>query len=321
MNIFGLDFFCDFTDVSSVGISPMGASTQTYDYIEVNNAVIDELYITKNTDISDTKLDSQWDYDTIINAKYENNYRGGNIDFAVSETESIRIKYRDRTKMTWNTLAEFPVNSIEDLRISYVDRYRNNGQKLEYAIVPITAHTEGNYSTVEVDSEFEGISVTEADKTYRAFVYSDLSATRNNNANYITTLGNKYPFAITNSIVNYTAGSISAGFYPITDNEIDLSDISNVIKYREEVVNFLTDRKPKVLKFDDGRSWIVGIDSGVELKDADGGYYVGFSFTQIGDSQSTEDLYNNGMLSINDNTITPYSEIVGYSINPLRQVK
>lgn len=304
MNFLGFDFFCDYTDTSSVGISPMGASNQKYNYVEVNNALIDELYVTKNTEVSDTELVSKWDYDTIINAKYDGNYRGGNIDFTVRETDLIRLKVREVDSFTWKTLAEFPVNSLDDLKISYVDRYQNNGKKLEYAIVPITANTEGNYSTAQVESDFEGISVTEANRTYRAFVYDNISVTRNNNVNYVTTLGNKYPFSVTNSSLNYSNGTISAGFYPIVDNEIDLSDFAKVIKYRENLLNFLTDGKPKVLKIDDGRSWIVGIDSNISVYGQERGYYVEFGFTQLGNSQITEDLYNNGLLFASNGEVT-----------------
>lgn len=297
MDIIGFDFICDFTDVSSTGFSPMAVSNEDYTDVQVANAVVDGLYITKNTDVPTDELQTEWDYDTIINANYNGNYRGGNIDFTVEETDFLRLKVKDKDGYNWITLVEFPVETKDDLQISFVDRYRNSEQDLEYAIVPVTDNTEGNYSTAEVKSEFEGIVVAESDISYRAFAYDEVEVTRNNSINYITTLSHKYPYSIINARYNYATGTISAGFYPLVDNEIDLS-YSGIIKYRETVVDFLTNGKPKVLKLDDGRSWIVNIDAGITIKPQSEAYYIEFGFTQIGDSQSTEDLYNAGLSKI-----------------------
>ena len=120
----------------------------------------------------------------------------------------------------------------------------------------------------------------------------------NQNKEFITTLGRRKPFAISNGMANYDDIHMNATFIPMKDCEFDLNSAA---KYRKEVNKFLIENQAMVLKNEQGQRWLVSTNNSIS-QTADGHPDVviyDIQFTEIGDCDSTTDLYVNGLSDVN----------------------
>lgn len=287
------------------GIIP--ASTNITD-VTMSNAVVDELYVSKNIEYDMSSIPQEWDYETILHALFNENIAAGNVGFLLDEVSLLRLKRRESGTYEWITLAEFPINAVEDFNISYIDRYANASTTYEYALVAVSdANIEGSSNAAEVESKFDGVMIAEKDMAYRAFLYDYTPTERNQLTSVVTTLHSKYPFIIKNSIANYTSGQIHAAFLPISECFIEHDYVQDSL-YREAFTDFLTNGNPKLLKLDDGRSWIVNIIDNVSHNENNGILYTDFSFVETGDANNNQDLYDANLVDATD-TVSEYIEV------------
>ncbi len=74
------------------------------------------------------------------------------------------------------------------------------------------------------------------------------------------------------------------------------------IPYQRELVDILSDRKPKLLKNMDGRIWLVKIETPIN-DTAESTYNnrkITFTWTEIGDYKSEEDMYYSGLSDVTE---------------------
>lgn len=264
----------------------------------VNNAHVDEVYLSHNTTYDTSSIPQQWNFDTIFRATFDETLGAGNVDYLATEITALRLKRREEGTYEWLTIAEFPVNSIEDLTISYIDKYVPMGDTVEYMLVAMINNVESTFAISTAESIYDGIVISEKDETYRAFVYEYVPTERNQQTAVITTLKGKYPYVIRNGESNYTSGQVHAGFFPLDGCELDIEYLMST-EYREKLTDFLTNGRPKLLKLDDGRSWIVSIVDNIVHSEDGGILYTDFSFVQTGDALDTEDLYEADLINVN----------------------
>ena len=123
----------------------------------------------------------------------------------------------------------------------------------------------------------------------------------NNSKAVITTLGSRYPYIIQNGESDYYTGSgFSATFIPF--HPIDCTFKPELgFKFRVDLMNFLNDKLPKVLKLDDGRMWLISITNNPsEVEDGHPDKITTtFDWAESGDINSQEDLYYNGLIEAN----------------------
>lgn len=263
--------------------------------VTINNAVIDHLYASQNPD---SDINPQWDKDTAINAFFNNNASGGNIEFLVDTVDSVQILKREHGQSEWTVVSETPIENIEDFNITYVDYYSDNKAEVEYAMVPIINGARANMVITDpVKSEFEGILIGDKDRAYRAYIYQFYNTTRNQSVTPVIPLHGRYPYMIRTAHTNYTSGALTATFVVIENNDVNYDDAKNA-QFNEEVIDFLTNERPKYLKFDDGRSWIVDITSMPALQSEGALYVINFEWTQIGRTDNADDFYNNGLIEL-----------------------
>lgn len=292
MIFIGYDFFAD---ESALDYVPIPQDTEYK--LELNNSVVDELYVSSNITYDMSAVPPSWDFDTAIHAQFNNSLTAGNVDYMVSEVTALRLKRREIGTYEWLTLAEFPVSTIEDMNVTYVDRFAETNKEYEYMLIAITSSVEGSFNSSSVESLFDGIAISEKDTTYRAFVYDYVPTERNQITSVITTLKGRYPYVIKNAETNYTSGQIHAAFFPIVGCEFNYNYLENTA-HREELTDFLTNGRPKVIKLDDGRSWIANIVDNVSHS-ADGlVLYTDFNFVQTGDANNMDDLYDANLIDI-----------------------
>ena len=292
MIFLGYDFY---SDESALDYTPV--ISEEIKKVTIAGAVMDEFYITNDINYDMSTIPQEWDKYTVLHAFFENSLTAGNVNYTVRELTALRLKRREVGTYKWLTLAEFQINSIDDLSVTYIDRYAETDKDMEYMLVAVTDSVEGTYNSSAVSSEFNGIVLAEQDISYRAHVYDYTPTERNQITSVVTTLRGRYPYVIKNTDTNYTSGQIQAGFFPVINCEINY-DYIDTTRYREEFIDFLTNGKPKVLKLDDGRTYIVNIVDNIQYTSDAIGRYTTFNFVQTGDAKNTTDLFEAGLIDV-----------------------
>jgi len=208
----------------------------TFSAVDIMNAYFDDLYASSDSNYNSETL--SWDFSTIFWAAFKGNLLAGNILIPIDSISSIRIKVREYGETLWKTIYEYEINSEEDFNFAKTYYYlKGNKTQYEFAIVPVLNGTEANYITNTIVSDFDGCYFCTQSKQYHAFINLSVEVTTNKEKNYITTLGRKKPFAISNGLSQYDTLSVSASFVPMNGCELDFD---NAAYYRQEVNKFLT---------------------------------------------------------------------------------
>lgn len=273
-------------------------------YVEIKNGIYDDLYLTKATDFElSNECPKAWDFDTCLYAPFSNNTNAGNVDWNLETVSHLVIKRRTIGEFNWITLETKEIHALEDFQMNGVDYTNVSGADYEYAVVPVLYGVEGNYSTSQVHSYFSGVIIIERDKSYHTDITDGFGDyTRNIPSATIELLNSKYPVFIRNSIANYDTGTFTGNFMPASDGctfdtTID-GDFSRV-SYQREIMDIISDGIPKLLKFPDGRAKLVQVTPN-PTDNADTVYnnrVISFSWVEIGDINSEEDLYQYGYIN------------------------
>ena len=289
-----------FVGVGFCGSEDSISSTPTFNeditYIKISKGIYDELFGTDNADVEMSDLSKEWNFDTRFYAKFKNNLMAGNVDYAASMVSSIRIKRRKNNEHTWMTLWDIPIETNDDFEFELFDRYAQGSQDYYYAMVPVIEHVEGNINKNMIRSEFDNYFILDRDTSYPIIFNTKLSIELNKNIGIVNTLGKKYPFVISNGKSQYKTGSLEFSLANIVDCEIDFE---NGYNYRTQFEEWISNGKPKILKDWTGQIFMMDITSNIPIDHSIWqlpAYQI--SFTEIGDSLSEEDLYNNGLIDV-----------------------
>ena len=265
--------------------------------ITLQNGIYDDLFVSHDTytKLEDMKL--EWDFDTVLYALFKNDLLAGNIGYAINTITSIRIKQREKGTFTWTSIIDIPVNSIEDLKFIRSYPYCKGNTLYEFAMTPIlNGNIEGNLNVMECESDFNGAYILEPNAALHLFINYQMSQQRERSGTVIQTIGRKKPFYISNGLYNYDSGSINVTFIQM-DNQCDF-DTDNGALYRKYVDNILSDNKPKILKLDDGRMWIIGITDAISQSDSNSLMPTHtINWTEIADCDDAHDMYVNGFIN------------------------
>lgn len=286
-------------------ITPTGI--ENINYVELKNGIYDDLYITKEIDFKLTnKCPEEWDFDTVLWAKFNGNTSAGNVDWTLETTSHIVLKSRTDGRFEWKTIAVKEIHSIKDFTINYPDYFVASGQPVEYAIVPVLYGCEGIYTSTKVTSKFSKMFLIEGDTVWGTDItdgYCD--TTRNIPSSNVELLYRRYPLFIRNSIANYDTGNCKGSFVPLVDEyKCELAYNSKYdyqrIKYQREFMDYICDSIPKILKMPDGRLWLIQVTPN-PTDVANQQYYdrqISWSWVEVGDVNSEEDLYYLGFSNI-----------------------
>ena len=268
----------------------------------IENAIYDHFNVTRDTTLTYTSTIPEWTYQTIMDCNFEDNINAGNVDFLIENISFIKIKRRVAGTFNWITLTNIPINTVEDLTFTFNDILNASGTEYEYAFVPVINNVEGNYIINSVLSQFNGIFVGDPTAIYR-FLYDVNYGTnaRNQKIGTFEPLGNKYPIVVANGLLSYDTGSVSATILNDNYEETGVLDPQAIVAKKDLIKDFLTNKKPKILKDWNGSSWLIFCASSpqVTYKSNSGMRIpnIAFDWTQVGDIDSQSDLYNNGLVS------------------------
>ncbi|MCM1441782.1 MAG: hypothetical protein NC131_21610 [Roseburia sp.] len=271
-------------------------------YAELCEGVYDGIYASHDTDI-DTGYDlcGAWDMNTIFASGYDDSINAGNIDFSLSTVSHLAIKRRKVNTFKWNTIFVKKVDKPEDFYIAGTDIFNAGSTAYQYALVPILNNTEGDYSIVEAFSDFEGLFLLEKDTIYGTALDVKCDTQRNHFVLRNDPLLGRYPRAVYTSDANYESGTVEGYFCKFNINNEDYYP-EDSFAYRQGLTDFLTNKKPKILKLFDGRMWLVNIDE-TSISDVEDSHWLhrktSFGFFESGDCSSEKDLYDAGLTDIN----------------------
>lgn len=307
----GMDFFS-----GPDALNPAPNNIPNITNVELRNAIYDHFNVTYDTDLFDnTTIPDQWTYDTILNATFNGTTGAGNLEYAIKYVDGIKIKRRLKrganekyeldSRYDWIVLDYVKVDTIEDLIFTFNDFLNAWGEEYEYALVPVVNGVEGRYIINNIISKFNGVFIGNAEQAFK-FLYDVQynSNTRNQRTGTFEPLGKKYPIIVANGILNYESGSVSGTILNDDYKKTHNIDKLSITKKTNSIKDFLTDKKPKILKDWSGKIWLVMITDNITVQYKQGSGMtipnVTFNWTEIGDASNQQDLYDTGMIDVLD---------------------
>ena len=212
----------------------------------------------------------------------------------------------------WLTLYSQPISQASDMDFTFIDFLNQYGKTYKYALVPLLTQTqsgvevevEGGYTVSdEVQSVFDGVFIADSTGSQKCKAnvgYGNVDM--NQVVGSITPIGAKYPIIVTNSHNQYHNGSISGTIVP--DDYYFNGNLSRIdmVKKRNELEQFLTNKRVKVIKDWNGNIWLVMIMGNVSctFNNTYGMGIVDFStnWTEVGDPTNQQDLQATGLINI-----------------------
>lgn len=204
----------------------------------------------------------------------------------VGSATSIVINRKQTDQNQWKVVCKRIISSIEDFNSTMLDLSAISGKYYTYSVDIMNGDNVIESQTYDtVQCKFEGLFIGNENKQYVAGSNFQTDTKRNTEVSYVTTLGSKYPYRVSNGMANYATGSSSGLFLQVTeDGKKFKPDYDH--SYSTEILDFLTDGSNKILKTDDGQAWYVSIDDDTASpfnEHFSGMNEVKFSWTEIGE--------------------------------------
>ena len=283
-------------------LDPTPTVVNNITYTRVQNGIFDHFNVSQNTSFDYSSIiPTDWDTDTWMNASFAGNTSAGNVAQVAFGVTSIRVKRRIKGTFDWITIREIPVTKPEDLSFVITDNLYAYNVEYEYAYVPMMEDVEGSYIIESILSKFEGVFICYIDtvfKFYAGVEYDTNDAIQQ--VGVFQPFNRKYPIVVSNSIMQYQTGSIGGWVLPEDYEDTHVFDRSKIVKEKEVLLNFLMNKKPKILKDMNGNNWLVYF-TGNPTVTYDNNYGQGMlkvaaKWTEVGDPNDKTDLYENGLI-------------------------
>lgn len=292
--------FCRDKNALDAGV----AITKNINGVYLRNGIFDHWNLTQDVTSAYTPdIPTIQDVMTVIDANFNGNLNGGNIDFAIDNISGVRIKRRKKNTFDWVTLKFIPKSDITSSGnvVNFIDYLSKSGQDYEYAIVPVYANVEGDYIIDDIFTNFDGVFICDQDTIYKFYAGVQYGAsTRVQKVGVFEPYGRQYPVVVSNALIDYERGSITGTILPNDYLKTGNLDRVQMVKERKQIVDFLCNKKAKILKDWNGNCWLlVVVDSptisfnnsyGMGIAD------VGASYVEIGDYNKQKDLYESGII-------------------------
>lgn len=239
----------------------------------------------------------------------------GNVELSYHiPITNLLVKRQDVDDVSggWLTLYSQPISQASDMDFTFIDFLNQYGKTYKYALVPLLTQTqsgvevevEGGYTVSnEVQSVFDGVFIADSTGSQKCKAnvgYGNVDM--NQVVGSITPIGAKYPIIITNSHNQYHNGSISGTIVP--DDYYFNGNLSRIdmVNKRNELEQFLTNKRVKVIKDWNGNIWLVMIAGNVSctFNNNYGMGIVSFStnWTEVGDPTNQQDLQATGLINV-----------------------
>ena len=297
--IFSGCMFC--SDIMSVPCTPTNIEEITK--IELSDGVYDDQKKKKNvTDELKVTVPQEWDWDTVLHAKFNGNTCAGNVNWKFDTVSHLIIKRKKTGDFKWITLEAHKVEKIADFNIKNIDITAAPNHMYQYAAVPIINGTEGFYFTCNVAVKSNSLMIADQDEVWNTHLSDNyLDNTSVVPQQTVTTMYDRYPTIVRNTEANYEEITVNAQFFPTNETgcQIMLDDDRRRMNYNNAAKQFLRNGKTKILKSVDGNLWLVYVTTPPSDTAVDDyrNRKITFSCTETGDVNSENDLYDAGLIT------------------------
>lgn len=271
-------------------------SSHDYTKVEMSGFVIDELSV----DLREKQFVQEkqpWEATTVFIATFDNTLEAGNLSMNGEEVDALRFKKRKKGTMQWLLIDEIPYNP-DQITYAVRDRLARSNIEYEYAIAPVVGKTEGELITNSIVALHEGLWVVDANNSVNILHEVEYGNIKHNtNTNVFELLDNKYPVTITGEL-DYVSGS-NFGRLLAYDSWLEHKmNYDAELTLREYVIGFMKNGKPKILKNDKGRYYLIVAKDVEEIpyKLDNGSVSVSFNWVEIGDAEDLETLIASNLL-------------------------
>lgn len=280
---------------------PSTTSQGTLLAIQVWDGTYNQIYLSTDTSMTVNNLNDEWTFETKMNATFnDGTLDAGNSGFSLRNTDHVVVRRRELGTMDWTVIYVQEVHTVEDLNVNIIDKYARSGVEYEYSVSSFVNGIENSYIINNVYSEFEGYYITDKDCLYGTIYNVDgCDTTRNVTNQVMEMLNSKYMNVVSNSALNCDSGSITAAFFKMDEDTKGINREEG-LKYRNSVKDRLANKKPLILKIDDGRIWMIKVSGSVnDVMDSHRDLRnITFEWVEVGDVNDMRTLYMNGLSDV-----------------------
>lgn len=272
--------------------------------VVLKNSIVDKIYISKNNITEIPAELPSWGNDTVLSCDFTNGVSAGNVDWFLTNVNNIRIKRREKGTFEYVTLYKHDINGIADLNFEFKDVCLPSGYDFEYAFVACIDDDEGSYYFADVTTCFNGLFVSDGDKTMKLYSNYMINSAQNNQLiGTAQPYSSRYPIIIKNPNINYRTVTIQGDILGLKDNEYTfIMDRNTIVRQKQEWDEFLTNGKMKVVKDWNGNIILGGITTAPSYTynqvNQNGIPTISFTVTEQGQYNNQKDLYNNGFSNV-----------------------
>lgn len=286
------------SDLNSVDPYPTNAGI--FNQVEIYRAIYDHIDISNNTTITSNIPPTQWDFGTILDCNFNGNISGGTIKDFSSGITKVRVKKRKVGEFDWQIIKTYDISSSEDLSFVFNDYLTAANTEYEYAYVPVFGSVEGQYAISTVMSQFDGVFICDANTIFKFNMGVEYGSTDIvQQVGTFTVLGRKYPIVMSNGLANYQTGQLSGLVLPEDYEDTRTIDRIAITQRRNKLMEFLTNKKPKIIKDRNQNQWLVIIQSPSTSylnNYGQGIVSASMQWIEIGDAESNKDLAKAGLI-------------------------
>lgn len=290
INFVGYNFV---DDINS--LDPYPTNIKQLTSTKIQHGYFNHIDISSDTTITSTTPPEAWDYSTILDCNFDNNISGGNVDQLSSGITEVRIKRRAVGTFDWMLIKAYTVTGLDDLSFIFNDNLCYNDVEYEYAYVPVYGDVEGQYAVSTILSKFNGVFICDVNTIFKFYAGVEYGTTDTaQQVGTFTVLGRQYPVVISNGLSNYQTGSVTGMVLPDDYEQTRTIDRKAIVRKRDNLVKFLTNKRAKIIKDYNGNKWLCYVTSNPQTSYVNdygqGVVSVGFNWTEIGDAKSRDDL-------------------------------
>lgn len=301
----------DSNDNDGVAFDTCVPFSNSLENIVIQNAIYDELEILQNASEVNQSVskNSSWTNNTLFLAKFQDDLSAGSINVGGHPISSIQFLKRKKGETEWQLCKDIPYDKKKEEYI-FIDKYIESEQDYEYCIRPTARVYDetGRYIKTIIGQNndpksfrvvFDYAHLFDNETSYDLLYNFKLSEiTSNIDANTIMTLGGQYPFTVYGAS-KYKTGNVSC-LLVTGESAVGSIDIGKEKELRNDIDKFLSNKKPKILKYEDGTYLLISISNNYTLTPDEnllGSYSLSFSYTEIGDANDVDTLKKYGLWS------------------------
>lgn len=291
----GTTFFC-----GKHTFLPPATNVNNFETLSISNGKFDQLYMSANPEENLDSINDGWKYETKLNASFEKDLEAGSIGFSTRNTDTVVIQTREKDAFDWKTIYVKEISKNEDFNFIEYYPFSRNLSTNEYKLISMINGIENSYVQTEEKTSFSGMFIVDAKNVYGTIVNLESTDTTHNiTMTTLELLNSKFPSVYSNSESNYVTGSTSGCFLKFNTDTCEF-DFDGGVMYRHEIMQWLTNKKSKILKLEDGRIYLIKV-IGQPTDTEDGHRYIRrftFDWVEIGDVNNVRTLYNNKLSDV-----------------------